>query len=275
LKVLDEKALRARLGYEFNRVREPGGFVSVTALGALLPNGERDGDPRLLGWAARVIEAHIRRQDFCGWTPRELLVVMPGSSQAQAVTSAQRLLEGLTDAWGQDAPYAAGVATTYGDLEGGIDALVDAAADALRAGKPNVAQPSDVVAGRPRILVVDDDGAFAEALADTISELGWIADPCTDARDALQRVRTPDYHGLFVDLVLAGMSGSEILKESLRAFPRRPGILMSGYDSQHQAVLDVLALGPVMFVRKPISTADLETALRMFRLLLPGMATTR
>jgi hypothetical protein len=45
---------------------------------------------------------------------------------------------------------------------------------------------------------------------------------------------------------------------------------MSGHDANHEAVLDALALGPIMFVHKPISVADLDAALRMFRMLLPG-----
>jgi hypothetical protein len=34
--------------------------------------------------------------------------------------------------------------------------------------------------------------------------------------------------------------------------------------------MEALELGPVVFIRKPISMADLDSALQMFREMLPG-----
>ena len=38
-----------------------------------------------------------------------------------------------------------------------------------------------------------------------------------------------------------------------------------------QPILDALTLGPVMFIRKPLTHADLDSALAMFRQLVPGI----
>jgi CheY-like chemotaxis protein len=165
---------------------------------------------------------------------------------------------------------AAGVASAYGDIEGGGVALAEAAAETLGEAQCAHVAASRSQRGRPRVLVVDDDVAFAQALAEAITADDWEADPCSDTDDALARVRGTGYHGLFVDLVLPRLTGVDILRESLERFPKRPAILMSGYDADHEKILDALALGPVMFVRKPVSTRDLEAALRMFRVLLPG-----
>ncbi len=163
---------------------------------------------------------------------------------------------------------AAGVATVYGGVEGGGDALLEAAEQAC-SDQADV-RLSESLNGRPRVLVVDDDAAFAGALAETLLDRGWEGHPCTDALDALARVRQALYAGLFVDAVIPGTHGANLLRESLRLYPRRPAVLMSGKDVEPGLLLDVLSLGPVTFIAKPISSADLDLALQMFRALLPA-----
>jgi DNA-binding response OmpR family regulator len=107
-------------------------------------------------------------------------------------------------------------------------------------------------------------------LAEAISERGWEGHPCTDVQDAHQRVVDGGYHALFVDLVLPGSSGIKLLRHAIAYHPRRPAVLMSGSDAQHEAIIEALELGPVVFIRKPISMTDLDSALQMFREMLPG-----
>jgi len=206
--------------------------------------------------------------------------LMPETTVREAVRAGERLLSLVTkeaalpagDALPRDS---AGVATAYGEVEGGGSALLAAAEDALRQAAPGQVVSSRTLEGRPRILVVDDDLTFAQALAETISERGWEAHPCSEPADARQRVKDRSYSGLFIDMVLPGTSGAEILRDALAAHPRRPAILMSGHDANHEAILEALTLGPVMFVHKPMSSADLDSALQMFRELVPGMVRRR
>src|SRR2546425_281925 len=190
-------------------------------------------------------------------------------------TSPARRPDPPVPAGGGGRPRSAGVATAYGEVEGGGAALLAAAEDALREAAPGQVVRSRTLEGRPRILVVDDDLSFAQVLAESISERGWDAHPCSEPADARQRVRDRSYSGLFIDMVLPGTSGAEILREALAAHPRRPAILMSGHDANHEAILEALTLGPVMFVHKPMSSADLDSALQMFRELVPGMVRRR
>jgi len=103
--------------------------------------------------------------------------MMPETSGSEAVRAMERLL-GLV-AQGEPAapggarrPDAAGVATAYGEVEGGGAALLAAAEEALREAGPGQIVRSCTLEGRPRNLVVDDDLAFAQVLAETISERG-------------------------------------------------------------------------------------------------------
>ena len=88
-------------------------------------------------------------------------------------------------------------------------------------------------------------------------------------------MRESNYSALFVDLVLPGMTGVDVLREALACAPRRPAVLMSGHDASHGDVLTALTLGPVTFVQKPISKERLTSSLDLFRALLPGVVSRR
>lgn len=122
---------------------------------------------------------------------------------------------------------------------------------------------------RPRVLVIDDDPDFALALAETVSELGWDSDSCTETTQAMVRVREAGLAGLFIDFLMPGTNGLDILRESLSFHPGRPVVFMSGHDPGADVIVDALCRGPVMFIQKPMRRDEIHLALEMFRGLLP------
>ncbi len=274
--LLDSLAFSFRLEEEVARVRRAGGFLSLAVLRIEAdPRSRPDAETRLAR-VARRLRHSVRLHDVLAWHGSNLALLMPETTVREAVRAGERLLSLVTEEAALPAGDAlprdsAGVATTYGEVEGGGPALFAAAEDALRQAAPGQVVRSRNLEGRPRILVVDDDLSFAQVLADTISERGWEAHPCSDPADARQRVKDRSYSGLFIDMVLPGTSGAEILRVAVAAHPRRPAILMSGHDANHEAILEALGMGPVMFVRKPMSSTDVDSALDMFRELIPGM----
>ena len=272
VELLDSEAFVAQVDLELARKKRVGGFISVCLVGTPgEPSSPDVSAPPIDAWCPRL-RPQVRTYDVLGHVDEHSLgILMPDTALAEAVLGGNRLLRVLGDSNPPITALSIGVAAAYGDLEGGAAALIDAAVTALQTAVPGQVGASRTTRGEPRLLVVDDDQVFATALAETISQSGWCGHPCTDPQDAFERVRSNEYQGLFVDLVLPQTSGVDILREALAYYPRRPAILMSGFDADHGAVLDALALGPVMFVRKPISAADLDSALRMFRVLLPGV----
>jgi PleD family two-component response regulator len=275
--LLDPVALRFRLEEEVARVRRAGGFLSLAVM--RIDAGPRQ-PPESEGRLARVarrLRRSSRLHDVLAWHGPGLALMMPETSGGEAFRAAERLLSVVAQAeavpGGEPQSLdSAGVATTYGEVEGGGAALLAAAEDALREAAPGQIVRSRTLDGRPRILVVDDDLAFAQVLAETISEREWEAHPCSEIADARQRVKETGYSGLFIDMVLPGVSGVELLREALATHPRRPAILMSGHDANHALILEALGLGAVMFVRKPMSSAELDSALQMFREMVPGLS---
>lgn len=267
--LLDAVAFRFRLEEEVARVRRAGGFLSLAVIrvgpGPKPPPG---GETRLAR-VSRKLRGSVRLHDVLASHGSHLALLMPETTAAEAARAGERLLALVIE---ETAPQdSAGIATAYGEVEGGGTALLAAAEEAAQQGAPGQVVRSRSLEGRPRILVIDDDLTFAQALADTISARGWEAHPCSDTADARQRVKDRGYSGVFIDMVLSGTSGADILRSALEAHPRRPAILMSGHDANHEAILEALGMGPVMFVSKPMSSADLDSALQMFRELVPGM----
>jgi CheY-like chemotaxis protein len=268
--MLDRFALKSRLDQEVARTRRHGGFISVAAVGFAQSASSPDAHERISQVADRIREA-LRIEDIVGWRGwATIVILMPDSDMAQAQTGTERLMT-LASATPAGTSIAAGIATGYGEVEGGSHALLEAAEHALLEAAPGTIKASDLLKGQPKVLVVDDDWNLAHYLAETVSQMGWEGNPCTDSRDAIERVREASYSALFVDLLMPGKSGLDILRESLARYPHRPCVLMSGMDDQHERVMEALSLGPVMFIRKPVSRKDLDTALKMFRSRLPGL----
>ncbi|HSB61219.1 MAG TPA: response regulator, partial [Vicinamibacteria bacterium] len=59
--------------------------------------------------------------------------------------------------------------------------------------------------GRPRVLVVDDEPAFAEAMAELLGESGFEARPFSDPEEALRRTTVDSYDVALLDLVMPRM----------------------------------------------------------------------
>lgn len=271
--VLDAHSFEGCLRAEVARVRRSGGFLSLVMMA--LGRGASDtaaGEARAAAVADRL-RRHVRLHDVVALRGSAVALVLPDTTLSEATRAGERFLR-IASAEGGAAggaeAAAAGAATVFGEVEGGGEALMEAAEEALRAAPAGQVVASRELQGRPRILVVDDDLSVAEVLAESISERGWEGHPCSQVEDARQRVESGTYSGMFVDLVLPGASGVEIVRRSLAWHPRRPVVLMSGYDANHEAILDALSLGPVTFVAKPISSTDLDRTLLMLRELLPG-----
>jgi CheY-like chemotaxis protein len=268
--LLDRFALKSRLDQEVARTRRHGGFISVAAVGFAQSAGSPNAHVEISEVADHIRQG-LRIDDIVGWRGwATIVILMPDSDMAQALTGTERLLA-LAAQTQAGVKVAAGIATGYGEVEGGAHALMEAAEHALTEAEPGAIKTSDLLKGHPKVLVVDDDWTLAHFLAETISGMGWEGNPCTDSRDALERVREASYSALFVDLLMPGKSGLEVLRESLSRYPNRPCVLMSGMDAQHQQVMEAVSMGPVMFIRKPVSRKDLDTALKMFRSRLPGL----
>lgn len=113
-----------------------------------------------------------------------------------------------------------------------------------------------------RILIVDDDRALCELLADYLRREGYVADIAPDGEAALARLRNPAARPdlLILDLMMPGRDGLETLRE-LRTQHRLPVIMLSARGEPVDRVIG-LELGADDYLSKPCLPRELLARVR-------------
>jgi CheY-like chemotaxis protein/predicted negative regulator of RcsB-dependent stress response len=100
------------------------------------------------------------------------------------------------------------------------------------------------------ILCVEDYQVVADAVKETLEELGWMVEICADGTEAMRKIESKArYHVLILDNQLPGKDGLELARRA-RALPHRrrtPIIMLSASDVEQEA----LRVGVNAFLRKP------------------------
>jgi EAL domain-containing protein (putative c-di-GMP-specific phosphodiesterase class I) len=119
---------------------------------------------------------------------------------------------------------------------------------------------------RSRILLVDDDTTILRAYGRVLRDGGWSVDPASDAREALERVKTVSFGTILTDVSMPNMGGLEFLR-AVRELDRDvPVILMTG--SPHlESAIPAIEHGAFRYLLKPVANAVLlETVRHAIRL---------
>lgn len=114
-----------------------------------------------------------------------------------------------------------------------------------------------------RVLVVDDQPANTEALAQALGPLGYEVWQALDGPTALllAKERLPDV--ILLDLLMPGMDGFEVCQK-LKEEPETrllPVVVLTGLDSR-DARLKALEVGATDFLAKPFDLVELEVRVR-------------
>ena len=115
-------------------------------------------------------------------------------------------------------------------------------------------------AGRPRVLVVDDEPQIVRALKVVMREAGFEAVPAETASEALDlaAVRPPD--AAIVDLVLPDGDGVEVTRR-LREWSAMPILVLSAVGEEDQKVR-ALEAGADDYITKPFGARELVARLQ-------------
>ena len=125
---------------------------------------------------------------------------------------------------------------------------------AIPAAAPAVPQP----AGRPRIMLVDDDPEVRQVLQDTLQARGCQVLSHSGAAAALARIAKDAPDVLVSDLSMPGTDGLTFIREAQRQRPGLPAILLTGHAGPElEATIARMTGGPVLLVQKPVRGAAL------------------
>ncbi len=118
------------------------------------------------------------------------------------------------------------------------------------------------------VLVVEDEDAARQALADMLAVLGYTVTAAGSGEEADRFRPEKPFDVLLTDLMLPGISGSELAAGLQARWPDLRVVLMSGY-AEDEAVRHAVGTGVVRFLQKPF---DMDT---LARELYAALQTTR
>ena len=105
-------------------------------------------------------------------------------------------------------------------------------------------------AGRPRVLVVDDEAAIRDLLSKTLALAEYDVDLAPDGRSALERLRIIPYDLLITDLKMPGVDGLAVIREARRLKADIPVIIITGFSTEASAI-EAVNLGVSGYLTKP------------------------
>ena len=111
-----------------------------------------------------------------------------------------------------------------------------------------------------KILLVDDDPGVLDVVAFMLRREGFDVDEERDGTSALERARANGYDIVILDVMLPGISGTDVCR-ALRAESDVPILMLTARDAEVDRVIG-LELGADDYVTKPFSTAELLSRVR-------------
>jgi len=101
-----------------------------------------------------------------------------------------------------------------------------------------------------RVLLVDDEIDFAEALAMRLEAAGYDARAVDSGADALELLATTDMDVVLLDLVMPGLSGIDVLRRIKDDWPLIEVLLLTGKGAEKEAI-EAMRRGAYDFLVKP------------------------
>ena len=111
-----------------------------------------------------------------------------------------------------------------------------------------------------RILVVEDEKSFSEPLAYLLGKEGYEVEVAADGNEAISKFDKSGADLVLLDLMLPGISGTEVCKQ-IRATSNVPIIMLTAKDDEVDKVVG-LELGADDYVTKPYSSRELLARVR-------------
>jgi two-component system response regulator (stage 0 sporulation protein F) len=125
---------------------------------------------------------------------------------------------------------------------------------------------------QPHILVVDDEDRVRDVFALILESFGCHVDKAASGHDALAQLETkichrcPPWDLTFLDLVMPGMPGDQVLKELKFKCPRIPVVIVTAYPDS-EILQRASEIGYIGLILKPFSRAQLQEILEAHQLI--------
>lgn len=112
-----------------------------------------------------------------------------------------------------------------------------------------------------KVLVVDDEVAFANTLAQRLKMRNLKVGTAYDGEQALSKLKEEEPDVIVLDLKMPGMHGMEVLEEIKKAYPAIQVIVLTGHGTDKDEE-EAKKLGGFDFLKKPADIEHLEHKIR-------------
>ncbi|NBO09746.1 MAG: response regulator, partial [Actinobacteria bacterium] len=111
-----------------------------------------------------------------------------------------------------------------------------------------------------RILVIEDEASFSEALAYLLTKEGFEVSVAENGADAITAFARNGADLVLLDLMLPGISGIEVCRQ-IRGYSQVPIIMLTAKDDEVDKVVG-LEIGADDYVTKPYKSRELVARIR-------------
>ena len=108
----------------------------------------------------------------------------------------------------------------------------------------------------PKLLAIDDDSDFTEALAIALGLEGYEVDVVSSGEDGIAAAKNTTYDAILIDVGLPGLNGVETLRQIKQVGPGTRCFLLTGY-SAFDLLEQGISAGAAEILTKPIDVEEL------------------
>ena len=116
--------------------------------------------------------------------------------------------------------------------------------------------------GQPTVLVVDDDTGLQSMFKLFLKKQGFSRIVVGSGKEALVALQKQKFELCFLDLQLPDTTGDEVYKQAKEIQPGLPIVIITGYPDS-QMLDNILKLGPVTVLKKPLKVEALQLTMQM------------
>ena len=116
--------------------------------------------------------------------------------------------------------------------------------------------------GQPTVLVVDDDTGLQGMFKLFLKKQGFSRIVVGTGKEAIAAMQKQKFELCFLDLQLPDTTGDEIYKVAKDIQPDMPIVIITGYPDS-QMLDNILKLGPVTVLKKPLKVEALQQTMQM------------
>jgi two-component system, NtrC family, response regulator HydG len=114
-----------------------------------------------------------------------------------------------------------------------------------------------------RVLVVDDQEMHAQAVAESLTRIGYDCTIATSGQEGLQKIENEDFDIVITDLRMEGVDGLAILRKAKMELPEAEVVLVTGHGDIKTAVAAMQG-GAATYLTKPVDINELRTVVEKY-----------